>query len=197
MTQPTQNYDWGTIGGTEPPESTRPQRLPVPAHGASDIGLLVLRIVVGGLFAVHGAQKVFGTLGGLGLAETGRIVSGLGFLAHGSTLAWGLGIGELVLGIFLVVGLLTPITAAGLLAVKIVAVAVSWGGVPLLASQGTNSLELHVLLGGGALALLFAGAGRVALDAGRTWQRRPLPYAWLSLVIGVGVAALVLFVLRR
>lgn len=197
MTRPTQQYDWGSIGGTEPPERTGAARLPVPAHGSYDIGLLVLRLVVGGLFAAHGAQKVFGVLGGLGLPETTRVVSGLGFLAHGSTLSWGLGIGQLVLGIFLVVGLMTPITAAGLLATKIVAVVVTWGSVPLFAADGANSLELNLLLGGGAAALLFAGAGRVALDSGRTWQRRPLPYAWLSLIIGVGVALAVLVFLRR
>ena len=112
-------------------------------------------------------------------------------------IAWGLGIGQLVLGIFLVGGLMTPITAAGLLAVKIVAVGVTWGTVPLFAADGANSLELNLLLGGGAAALLFAGAGRVALDSGRTWQRRPLPYAWLSLIIGIAVALVVLLVLRR
>ncbi|MBW0105696.1 DoxX family protein [Pseudonocardia sp. KRD291] len=197
MTQPTQQYDWGSIGGNEPPERTATARLPVPAHGSYDIGLLILRLVVGGIFAAHGAQKVFGVLGGLGLDETTRVVSGLGFVAHGSTLAWGLGIGQLVLGIFLVVGLMTPITAAGLLATKIVAAAVSWGSVPLFSADGPNSLELNLLLGGGAAALLFAGAGRVALDSGRTWQRRPLPYAWLSLIIGVAVALVVLLLLRR
>lgn len=196
MTQPTQRYDWGSIDGTEPPERDT-SRLPVPAHGSYDIGLLVLRLVVGGIFALHGAQKVFGAFGGLGLSETTRVVSGLGFVEHGSALAWGLGVGQLLLGILLVVGLLTPITAAGLLATKIVAIAVTWGTVPLFASAGPNAVELHLLLGGGAAALLFAGAGRVALDSGRTWQRRPLPYAWLSLIIGVGVALLVLLVLRR
>lgn len=197
MTRPTRQYDRGSTGGTEPPETTSGRRLPAPAHGSYDIGLLVLRLVVGGTFTAHGAQKVFGALGGLGLSETTRLVSRLGFTAHGSTLAWALGIGELVLGIFVVVGLLTPISAAGLLAVKIVAVAVTWGSVPLFASDGANSLELHVLLGGGAAALLFAGAGRIALDAGRTWQRRPLPWAWLSLIVGVGVALAVLLLLRR
>lgn len=197
MTQPTQQHDWGSISGTEPPERSATARLPAPAHGSYDIGLLILRLVVGGIFAAHGAQKVFGVLGGLGLDETTRVVSGMGFVEHGSTLAWGLGIGQLVLGIFLVVGLMTPITAAGLLAVKIVAVALTWGSVPLFAAEGANSLELNLLLGGGAAALLFAGAGRVALDSGRTWQRRPLPYAWLSLIIGVAVALVVLLVLRR
>ncbi|MEV1294679.1 DoxX family protein [Pseudonocardia sp. NPDC049635] len=201
MSGPTQQYDWGSISGAEPPERTRPERLPVPAHVSSDIGLLVLRVVVGGIFAAHGAQKVFGLLGGLGPAGTADALAEAGFSAFAQPLAWALGVGQLVLGALLVIGLLTPFAAAGLLATKIVAIVLSLGPdgpvVPLFAADGPNSLELHLLLGGGVAALLFAGAGRIALDAGRTYQRRPLPWSVLSLVIGVGVALLVLFVLRR
>lgn len=192
MTGPTQQYDWGS---TDTPK-TRPERLPVPAHISSDIGLLLLRLVVGGLFAAHGAQKVFGVLGGLGPQGTAGALSAAGFDAFASPLAWVLGVVELGFGALLVLGLFTPLAAAALLSVKAVAVAVSWGTVPLFAADGPNSLELHVLLGGGAAALVFAGAGRIALDAGRTWQRRPLPYAWLSVIVAAGVALLVLYVLR-
>ncbi|MFP5020183.1 DoxX family membrane protein [Pseudonocardia phyllosphaerae] len=196
----TQQYDWGSLGGDEPPEHTRPERLPVPAHVSSDIGLLVLRLVVGVLFAAHGAQKVFGTLGGLGPAGTDGALQALGFATFSSPLAWVLGVGQLVFGVLLVLGLLTPFAASGLLASKIVAVAlaVTPAGIsaPLFASGGPNSVELHLLLGAGAAALVFTGAGRIALDAGRTYQRRPLPWAVLSLVVGVGIALLVLFVLR-
>ncbi|MDQ4119199.1 MAG: DoxX family protein [Actinomycetota bacterium] len=197
MSGPTQQYDWGSAGGTEPPERTRTERLPVPAHISSDIGLLLLRLVVGGLFAAHGAQKVFGVLGGLGAGGTDGALTALGFGTFASPLAWALGVGELVFGGLVVLGLFTPFAASGLLSVKIVAVTVYWGAVPLFAADGPNALELHVLLGGGAAALVFTGAGRIALDAGRTWQRRPLPYAWLSVILSVGVALLVLFVLRR
>lgn len=195
-------YDWGSLSGDEPSERTRPERMPVPAHISSDIGLLILRVVVGGIFAAHGAQKVFGLLGGLGPAGTADALAGLGFTAFATPLAWVLGVGQLVLGALLVLGLLTPFAAAGLLAMKIVAIVVSLGPagqpmVPLFAADGPNSLELHLLLGGGAAALLFTGAGRIALDAGRTYQRRPLPWSVLLLVVGVGVALLVLFVLRR
>lgn len=192
----TQQYDWGSLSGNEPPEKTRPERLPVPAHLSSDIGLLLLRLVVGGVFAAHGAQKVLGALGGLGPQGTAGALAAAGFETFASPLAWVLGVGELLFGALVVLGLFTPLAAAALLAVKAVAVTVSWGAVPLFAADGPNSLELHVLLGGGAAALVFAGAGRIALEAGRTWQRRPLPYAVLSLVVAAGVALLTIYVLR-
>ncbi|MEQ3548913.1 DoxX family protein [Pseudonocardia nematodicida] len=201
MSGPTQQYDWGSISGDEPAERTRPERMPVPAHVSSDIGLLILRIVVGGVFAAHGAQKVFGLLGGPGIDATADALAGAGFEAFALPLAWVLGVGQLVLGVALVIGVLTPFVAAGLLATKIAAIVLAIGPagptVPLFAADGPNSLELDLLLGGGAAALVFAGAGRIALDAGRTYQRRPLPWAVLALVLGVGVALLVLFVLRR
>jgi putative oxidoreductase len=197
MSGPTQQYDWGSVGGSDTPSRTRPERLPVPAHISSDIGLLLLRLSVGGLFAAHGAQKVFGVLGGLGPVGTDGVLAGLGFAAFASPLAWVLGVVELVFGALVVLGLFTPFAAAGLLSIKMVAVAVYWGAVPLFAAAGPNALELHVLLGGGAAALVFTSAGRIALDAGRTWQRRPLPYAVLSLILAAAAALLVFFVLRR
>lgn len=197
MSGPTQQYDWGSVGGTDTPNRTRPERLPVPAHISSDIGLLLLRLSVGGVFAAHGAQKVFGVLGGLGPAGTDGALAALGFATFSAPLAWVLGVVELVFGALVVLGLFTPFAAGGLLSVKIVAAAVYWGAVPLLAAGGPNALELQLLLGGGAAALVFTSAGRIALDAGRAWQRRPLPYAWLSLILAVAVALLVLFVLRR
>ncbi|WP_224389889.1 DoxX family membrane protein [Pseudonocardia sp. ICBG1293] len=200
MSGPTQHYDWGGISGTEPPEPTRPERLPVPAHLSSDIGLLVLRVVVGACFAAAGARTLFGVAGGIGLDASAAALAGAGFVAFAGPLAWVLAVGQLVLGVLLVLGLLTPFAAAGLLAVKISAVVVALVpvlDVPLFASDGANSLELDLLLGAGAAALVFAGAGRIAIDAGRTYQRRPLPWAVLSLLVGVAVALLVLFVLRR
>jgi putative oxidoreductase len=196
MSGPTQQYDWGSVGSTDTPK-TRPERLPVPAHISSDIGLLLLRLTVGGVFAAHGAQKVFGVLGGLGPTGTDGALAAAGFATFASPLAWVLGVVELVFGALVVLGLFTPFAASGLLSVKIVAATAYWGSVPLFAADGPNAMELHLLLGGGAAALVFTSAGRIALDAGRTWQRRPLPFAWLSVILAVGVALLVLFVLRR
>ena len=41
-----------------------------------DLGLLLLRLVVGGLLFGHGAQKLFGWFGGYGLAGTSGFFGG-------------------------------------------------------------------------------------------------------------------------
>ncbi|MFC5996663.1 DoxX family protein [Pseudonocardia hispaniensis] len=196
MSDPTRSFDIGTLGGAEPAVApTKPERRPVPSNGSADIGLLLLRIVIGGLFFAHGAQKVFGLWGGLGITRTTENIARHGFTGYAGALAWATGVTELVAGAFLVLGLLTPLAAAALLSIKIVAIVVKWG-VPFFAAAAPDALEIDLLLGAGAAALVFTGAGRVALDNGRTWQRRPLPYAWLFLVVGVGAALVVLLVLR-
>jgi len=43
-----------------------------------DLALLVLRVVVGALFAGHGAQKLFGVFGGSGLEGTGAMFDQIG-----------------------------------------------------------------------------------------------------------------------
>ncbi len=187
----------GSWESPEPPSRDHADgRRPVAWNSGADIGLLVLRFVVGGLFLAHGVQKVLGWWGGLGPARTAENLAGYGFVAQADALAWTLGAVEVVAGAFVVLGLLTPLAAAALLSIKIVAVAVKWGAVPLFAAAAPDALELDLLFGGGAAALLFAGAGRIALDRGRTWQRRPLPYAWLSFLLAVGAAAAVYFLLR-
>lgn len=195
MSDPTRQFDIGSLGGTQPPSATtKENRRPVAWSSGADVGMLILRLGIGGLFLAHGVQKVFGLWGGLGLGETTAIVARHGF-SQASTLAWALGFGELILGALLVLGLFTPLAAAGLLAVKAVAIAVKWGG-PFFAAEAVNAMELDIAMAAGAAALLFVGAGRIALDSGRTWQRRPLPWATLFLVLGAAVALGVLYGLR-
>src|SRR2546428_6764172 len=98
------------------------------------IGLLILRLVVGLSLAGHGAQKLFGWFGGYGLAGTGQFLEQLGF-RPGRRQAAQAGIAEMVGGLFLAAGFLTPAAAAAVGAVMLVAA----GGVPIkngLFSQG-------------------------------------------------------------
>jgi putative oxidoreductase len=43
---------------------------------------------------------------------------------------------------------------------------------------------------------LLTGPGHVALDNGRTWHRRPVPWGVLMLIVGVAVGVLVYVLLR-
>jgi putative oxidoreductase len=185
-------------GGFGPSESTptRPNRRPLAWNPGTDIGLLVLRLGVGGTFFAHGMQIVTGMWGGQGIAGFARTLEGFGY-QQPPVLAWVAGLTALVGGALLVLGFLTPIAAAGLLGLMINSVAVKLGNGFFVASPaGANAVELDVVLGSAAAALALTGAGRIAIDKGRTWNVRPAPWGVLALIIGVTAAVLVLVLLR-
>lgn len=126
-----------------------------------ETGLLILRAVVGLTLAAHGAQKLFGWFGGPGLTGTGQFFDQLGF-RPGRLQAAQAGTAELVGGLFLAVGLLTPVAAAAAIAVMFVA------GVSVHVKNGffvsSGGYEYTLMLGGAALALAFTGPGALSLD---------------------------------
>ena len=73
-----------------------------------DLGLLILRFVVGLTLAAHGAQKLFGWFGGYGLDATGQFMETLGF-HPGRRHAALAGLTEAGGGVSLALGLLTPL----------------------------------------------------------------------------------------
>jgi putative oxidoreductase len=88
----------------------------VPAH-ATDLGLLVLRAVVGVVFLAHGLNHIFG---GGKIAGTGRWFASLG-MRPGWLHAWLASATEVGSGTLLILGLLTPLAAAGVVGVMVVA----------------------------------------------------------------------------
>lgn len=126
-------------------------------------GPLPLRLAVGTVFLVHGAQKLFVTgLGGL--AETlGRLGVPAPAVAAGVV-----GLVEFAGGLALILGLFTR-WAAALLAINM-AVAILKVHLPagFLLPRG---YEFALTLLGGALALVLLGAGVPSIDAVR--QGRP------------------------
>lgn len=185
----------GGFGASEPPGDTRPNVRPMAWSGATDFGLVLLRFAVGGTFFAHGMQKVFGMWGGPGVDGFARSLEGFGY-QQATTLSWVGGIAELVAGAFVVLGIVTPFAAAGLLAIKINAVLLKLSsGYFITTAAGTNAVEFDVVLGLAAAALVFTGPGRIAFDNGRSWQRRP---AWsvLAIIFGIAVGVLVYLLLR-
>src|SRR5215472_5305990 len=87
-----------------------------------NIGILLLRLAVGLTLSVHGSQKLFGWFGGPGLNSTGQFFEErLGF-RPGRRHALLAGLGEAGGGLLLALGLLTPIGAAAVISVMVVAV---------------------------------------------------------------------------
>src|SRR5205807_2043288 len=76
-----------------------------------NIGLFILRVVVGALFFGHGAQKLFGWFRGYGLEGTGGFMHSLGY-RPGRRMAMLAGIAEAGGGTLLILGVLTPLAAA-------------------------------------------------------------------------------------
>ena len=85
-----------------------------------DVGLLLLRLTLGLTFAAHGAQKLFGWFGGPGLGAVGQFFEMLGF-APGRRYALMAGLAETGGGLLLALGLLTPVGAALVFGVMLVA----------------------------------------------------------------------------
>jgi putative oxidoreductase len=126
-----------------------------------DFGLLVLRVVVGGTMFAHGAQKAFGWWSGPGRERWRNVVGGMGFQPAGFWAA--ISTAAELSGGLLLLGLLTPLVAALIIAQTVVII-----GQAHLAKGFFNSAggyEFPLSLGAGAAAILFTGPGAASLDA--------------------------------
>jgi len=127
-----------------------------------DIGLLLLRLVVGFTMAAHGSQKIFGWFGGYGLTGTGGFLESLGF-RPGRVHAAVAGTAEFIGGLLIALGLLTPVGSALLISVMVVAIATVHAPKGFFVTDG--GYEYPLLISTVAAALAFAGPGAYSLDA--------------------------------
>lgn len=165
-------------------------------RGTQDLGLLVLRLAVGVLLITHGLQKAFGLWGGPGFDGFEDTLAGAGF-RHADILTYVATGGQIVAGVLLVLGLFTPVAAAGALAYLIT-------GLLAEASMAHDEARLSEFLFDGheyllilisaVVAIILVGPGRYGLDAGRGWARRPFVGSFVALLVGIagGVAIWVL-----
>jgi len=127
-----------------------------------DFGLLIARLIFGGLIAAHGAQKLFGWFGGYGLNGTGGFFESLGF-RPGRLFAAAAGLAEWGGGLLLALGFVEPAAAALIVSVMIVAAgSVHWAHGVFAASNG---IEVPLLYGAAAAALALTGPGAYSIDA--------------------------------
>lgn len=166
-------------------------RTPVRWHGGADLGLLVLRLVLGGTLVAHGLQHLFGLFHGIGFHSFVNFLQLDGY-KYPNVLAWVAGGTEVVGGGLLVLGLFTPLAAGAALGLLANVIVLKWK-----IGFFEPGYELEVALSGAAFALLFAGPGRVSLDRPTPWFRRPGLNGVIFLIIGAAAAVVFLLVLRN
>ena len=126
---------------------------------------LVLRITVGAVMFAHGAQKMTGIWGGHGISQTINDWNlWFGFPGY---LTLAVIFGEFFGSIFLVAGFLTRFCAAAIAIIMLGAIYfvcnqhffMNW-----YAQSRAEGFEMHLLVLGITLCLMYSGGGRASLD---------------------------------
>lgn len=158
-----------------------------------DLGLLLLRLVFGVFLAYHGYNKVFG---GGGLAGTARWFGSIGMKwpLWQARLAAATEIGA---GLMFAAGLLTPLAAAGMVGVMVVAIVVEHWKVGFFIFKPNQGWEYCASIAVVAIAVGTMGAGRWSLDRALDLELTGWTGAVVALVAGIGGAVAQLAVSYR
>ena len=126
-----------------------------------NIGLLIVRLVVGLVFAGHGAQKLFGWFGGHGLSGHAQLLEKMD--VHPARFwAWISALAEFLGGLGLAFGLLTPLAATVLIGTMIIAIVrVHWSDGFWNTNRG---FEFPLVLATVAFVIGLTGPGIYSLD---------------------------------
>lgn len=127
----------------------------------SDLGLLLLRVVIGLTFAAHGAQKLFGWWGGAGWDGWKAVILRLGFRPPALFAAISVA-AEVGGGLLFAVGFLTPLAGLVLIGQEVVIIVKShwrrgfW--------NRDNGFEFPLALFAGTVAIVLTGPGAASVD---------------------------------
>jgi putative oxidoreductase len=145
-----------------------------------DVGLLILRLVLGLTLAAHGLNKFFG---GGRIPGTARWFESIG-MKPGKFHATVAATTETAAGLGLAAGLLTPIPAAGFVSLMIVA---AW---TVHRSNGffivKEGWEYNLVLATSAVVVATVGAGKLSLD-GVIFPDNKWLHGWPGLAISLGL----------
>ena len=130
-----------------------------------DWGALIARVFLGVVILPHGLQKLLGLFGGYGFSATVEYFASTGIPSLIGVLII---LGESFGALFLILGLISRISAAGIALIMLGATVMvhsqfgffmNWFG-----TQGGEGFEYHLLALGLALVVLVKGGGKWALD---------------------------------
>jgi putative oxidoreductase len=126
------------------------------------LGLLILRIVVGLTLAGHGAQKVFGWWGGPGMTGwTGGMTRMR--MRPAVAWAWVSALAELLGGLAVAAGFLSPLGSFAIAGAMLVAIAVVHWAKGFWVGKGGYEFNLLIIAAAAAVALM--GPGAYSMDA--------------------------------
>lgn len=160
---------------------------------STDIALLAIRLIVGVFVLGHGFGNLFGWLGGFGLAGTGAIFERLGF-RPGPVYAGLAGVTEVVAGALLMVGLATPLAAAGIIGLMVTTIATAHRGKGPWYFNGGWEYNLTLLAVAGAVG--FAGPGSASIDHLLDFQVGTIRWGLAACATGLATGLAILTVRR-
>ena len=130
---------------------------------------LPIRLGLGAVFVAHGAQKVFGSFAGPGLAKFTSFPAPYAFMRPAWLWMGAAAFAELIGGILVLLGLLTRVGAFLIFCTMLVAVVgVHWKGGLFLPAGFEYAMSLLAM----SLALLISGGGKASADLALSGRRR-------------------------
>ena len=128
----------------------------------TDLGLLILRIAVGGLMLLHGIAKL------KGVSSIEGILDGAGLP---SFLAYGVYITEIVAPLFIIVGYRTRLASiVFIFGILFAMFFVHSSDIFSLTQHGGWGVELLGLYLFGSITLFFSGGGKIAVSSANKWD---------------------------
>lgn len=152
-------------------------------------GLLIIRVMIGGLLVGHGTQKLFGWFGGGGLEGTSRFFRSVGYRKPRAMAALA-GFSEAAGGAMIAIGFATPLAAAAIIGVMMNAIVAVH--LPKGPWNPNGGYEYPLVLATVSWGLAWAGAGRYSVDGLLGWHPNGALAALASLVLGVVAAFVIL-----
>lgn len=121
-----------------------------------DLGILLIRIIIGIVFIFYGTQKLFGWFGGYGIKGTGGWFESIG-IKPGNLVAAFSGIAELVAGILFILGIFLPLGAVLITMIMLGAIVKVHGAKGFANTAGGFEYNLVLIVVSIGLALIGPG----------------------------------------